>query len=137
MWHQTPRGGFSPWHCFRYETRREDHLARGCAVLEDLLVVIDVVDEGVERVDALLAGRARCGPTRRRGTMRGIRSKGKMRSVPGGVAVDVEGDAHLQQQPLGGVLVAQQLAVGERFDGFQQQLGVRPRPRRSSSNISS
>jgi hypothetical protein len=32
----------------------------------------------------------------------------------------------LQQQALGRVSVAQQLAVGEGFDGFEQQAGMRP-----------
>ena len=39
----------------------------------------------------------------------------------GGVAIDVEGDAHLQQQAFGGPLALQQLAFFERFDGVQQQ----------------
>ena len=56
--------------------------------------------------------------------------EGKDALGAGGVAVDVEGDAHLQQQALGGVLVAQQMAVGERLDGLQQQPRVRPRLRR-------
>ncbi len=43
------------------------------------------------------------------------------------VAVDVECDTELQQQPLGGMLVAQQLAVGERLDDLLHQLEVRPR----------
>ena len=43
------------------------------------------------------------------------------------VAVDVERDAELQQQPLGGMLVAEQLAVGERLNDLLHQLEVRPR----------
>ena len=46
---------------------------------------------------------------------------------PGGVAVDVEGDAHLQQQTLGGVFIAEQLTGVERLDDFLDQLDVRPR----------
>ena len=33
----------------------------------------------------------------------------------------------LQEQALGGVLVAEQLAVGERLNDLQHQLDVRPR----------
>ncbi len=45
----------------------------------------------------------------------------------GRIAVHVEGDAHLQQQALGGALVAQQVAIREALDGIHQQADVRPR----------
>ena len=59
--------------------------------------------------------------------MRGIRSNGKDPLGAGRVAVDVEGDAQLQQQALGRLLAALQLAVVERLDGVEQQprLGAR------------
>ena len=55
MWHQMPRGGFMP-DALRAEATSPSamHVARDDAVLEDLLVVVDVVDEQVQRVDALL-----------------------------------------------------------------------------------
>lgn len=40
---------------------------------------------------------------------------------PSGISVDVEGDAHLQQQPLSRLLAPDQLSVFQRFDRVQQQ----------------
>ena len=106
--------------------RGEDHVGRNDAVLEDLLLVIDVVDERVEGVDALLQAALDVVPFGRRDDAR-HQVEGEDALGAGRVAVDVEGDAHLQQQALGGVLVAQQVALGERLDGIHQQPGVRPR----------
>ena len=64
------------------ERGRADDLFRDDLVLQDLLIVIDVVDELVERVDALLEAALDPLPLLGALTMRGIRSKGKMRSVP-------------------------------------------------------
>ena len=50
------------------------------------------------------------------GMMRGIEVEGEDAFGAGGIAVDVEGDAELQQQALGGVLVAEQLAVGRAIE---------------------
>ena len=61
-----------------------DQFRRDDPFLEDALVVIDVLAEEVERGDALDQARARCGPIRWRGTMRGTRSKGKIFSTPRG-----------------------------------------------------
>jgi len=43
----------------------------------------------------------------------------------GGVTVDVERDAHVQQQPFGGLLPAKQLAGGQRSDDVDKQLRFR------------
>ena len=70
--------------------------------------------------------------------MRGIEVEGEDALGAGGIAVDVEGDAQLQQQALGGVLVAQQ--AGRRtsdLNDVQDQLHVRAGTRPSASNISS
>ena len=45
---------------------------------------------------------------------------------PRGIPIDIKGDAHLQQQALRGVFVAQQMAVGEGFHGFDQEAGMGP-----------
>jgi hypothetical protein len=43
---------------------------------------------------------------------------------PGRIRVDVKCDPHLQQQAVGSMLVAQQLAVGEAFDGIDEKLSL-------------
>src|SRR5581483_9058418 len=45
-----------------------------------------------------------------------------------GIAVDVEGDAHLKQEALGSMLVAQQVAFRQGLDGLDKQAGMGPRP---------
>ena len=113
-----------------------DHFGGNGAVLEDFLVVIDVVDEGVERVDALLEAAFDAVPFVRRDDARD-QVEGEDAFGAGGVAVDVEGDAQLQQQALGGVLVAEQLAIGERLDDLLDQLDSAAARAPSASNISS
>jgi len=43
------------------------------------------------------------------------------------IAVDVEGDAHLEEEAFGGVLLAEQLAIGEGLDGVERHLDMRAR----------
>ena len=45
----------------------------------------------------------------------------------GAVAVDVERDPHVQERALGGLLPAQQLALGHRLDQLHERTGRRPR----------
>ena len=97
--------------------------------------MVDVVDEVVERVDALLEAALDPVPFLGRHDARN-QVEGEDAFGAGGVAVDVEGDAQLQQQALGGVLAAQQLPVVERFDGVEQQAGLGP-GLAGASNISS
>ena len=88
--HQVGAGDVAPdaarridAHALRtVERGRADDLLGNDLVLQDLLIVIDVVDELVERVDALLEAALDPLPLFGALTMRGIRSKGKMRSVP-------------------------------------------------------
>ena len=95
------------------------------AVLEDLLVVVDIADEGVERVDALLEAAFNAFPFVGRDNARDqVEGKDPLRA--GGIPVDVEGDAQLQQQPLGGVLVTEQLAIGQGLNDLLDQFKVRP-----------
>src|ERR1019366_3200735 len=82
--------------------------------------------EGVEGVDALLEAAFDAFPFVGRNDARN-QIEGKDAFRAGGIAVDVEGDSQLQQQALGGVLVAEQLAIGERLDDLLDQLIVRPR----------
>ena len=125
MWHQTPPRRVDAHALRAVKGGRANDFLGDDLVLEDLLVVVDVVDEVVERVDALfepaldplpLLGAHDAGDQ--------VERKNALRA--GGVAVDVEGDAHLQQQTLGGTLAAQQLPVFERLNGLEQQAGFRP-----------
>src|SRR4051794_38141043 len=43
------------------------------------------------------------------------------------IAIHVEGDAHLQEEPLGRMFVSEQMAVREPLDGLDQEACVRPR----------
>ena len=89
--------------------------------------MIDVVDELVQRVDALpqpaldpvpLLGADDAGNEVEREEPLGA----------GGVAVDVEGDAHLHEHALGRLLAALQLALAQAADGVEQKLCFGPRP---------
>jgi hypothetical protein len=88
--------------------------------------VIDIADEGVQCVDALLEAAFDALPFVGRDNARN-QVEGEDAFRAGGIAVDVEGDAQLQQQAFGGVFVAQQLAVGERLNNLLDQLILRPR----------
>ncbi len=87
--------------------------------------MIDIVDEQLEGVDALLEAAFHVVPFGG-GNDAGNQVEREDALGAGGIAVDVEGDAHLEQQPLGGVLIAQQMAFRERLDGLQQKPGMRP-----------
>ena len=115
--------------------RGENHLGGNHSVAQDLLVVIDIVDEGVEGVDPLLETALDVVPL---GGGHDSRDQIEREDALGsrGVSIDVEGDAHLKQQTLGGVFVAQQMALGQGLDRFQQKPGMPP-GRPASSNISS
>ncbi len=111
---------------FPVERRRMNHFFRDDLVLQDLLVVIDVVDESVEGMDALLESALDPFP------FLGAHDPGNQVEREnalgaGGVAVNVECDSQLQQQALGRALAAFELPVLERLDGFKQQAGLRAR----------
>jgi hypothetical protein len=108
---------------FPVRGRGDNYFSGDNAVAKDFLVVIDVVDEGIEGVDALLKSALDVVPLAG-GHNPGDQVEGKDALRTGGVAVNVEGDAHLEQQALGGVFVAQQVPVRQGFDGFEQKPGV-------------
>ena len=69
-----------------------DHFRGNGAVLENFLVVIDIADEGVERVYPLLESAFDAVPLRRRDDARDqVERKDSLRA--GRIAVDVKGDA--------------------------------------------
>ena len=82
MWHQMPCGGFSPAQLLQQALARGDQPLGHDAVLDDLAFVVDVVDEQVERVDALLQPALDRAPTRATSMIRGTMSKGQTFSVP-------------------------------------------------------
>ena len=88
--------------------------------------MIDVVYEQVQGMNPLLQTAFEVLPLIGRNNP-GDQVERKNSLLPGGISVYVERDSHLQQQSLGGVLVSQKLAVGQRLDRLQQQPAVRPR----------
>ena len=106
--------------------RRADDLGGDDAVLDDLLGVVDVVDEQVQRADPLLEAPLDPVPFGGRHDP-GDEIEGKDPLGAGAVAVHVERDPHVQQRALGRLLAAQQLAVRHRLDQLDQRPGGRSR----------
>ncbi len=121
-------------HCFRKLAGRADDVGGDDAVLDDLLVVVDVVDEQVQRADPLLEAPLDPVPFGGRHDP-GDEIEGKDPLGAGAVAVHVERDPHVQERALGRLLPAQQLAVRHRLDQLDQRPGgrleARSRPRTS------
>jgi hypothetical protein len=109
--------------------RRLHDLGGDDAVLEDLLIVVDVVDEFVQRMDALPESPFEpvpfLGANDARHEIERKRALG-----PGSVAVHVEGDPELHQDPLGRLLTPLELTVAQRADRFEEKLRFGPRPAR-------
>jgi len=106
------------------DLRRKHDLPGNDAVLEDLLIVIEIVDEQVERVDALLETFLDAAPFGGRHDARDeVERENLLRS--GAFAIDFERDAHLEQRAFGGLLAVEQFAVGEALDVFYQGAGGR------------
>ena len=99
------------------------------------LVVIDVVDEQVQRADPLFEAPLDPVPLGRRDDPRD-EIEGKDPLGAGAVAVHVERDSHVQERTFGGLLPPQQLAIDHRLDELDQRPGSRPRLE-PTSNISS
>jgi hypothetical protein len=99
---------------------RFQNLGRHDAVLDDPLVVIHVVDEEIQRVDALLQAALDVAPLRCGDDTRNeIERKDALGA--GAIAIDVERDPHVQQRAFGGPLPPEQLSVGEGFNELRQR----------------
>ena len=122
MWHQTPPGGFRPTHCFSKAAGRRDDVGGDDAVFDDGLVVVDVMNEQVQRADPLLEAALDHVPF---GGGHDPRDEieGKDPLGAGAVAVHVEGDPHVQERALGRLLPAQELAVGHRLEQLDERPG--------------
>ena len=80
MWAHTPTGGSTPTHSGRKLTESAEQLGGEHAVGDDLLVAVEVVDEEVERGEALDQPGLDAVPLG--GAMtRGMTSKGQARSM--------------------------------------------------------
>ena len=79
----------------------EDQVLRHDAGAQHLALGVDVVEEEVERLDALLEAALAACPIPLAARMRGMMSNGISRSVAVGLAVDGEGDADAAEQKLG------------------------------------
>jgi hypothetical protein len=102
---------------------RLDELARHHAIEQDPLRVIAVVDEVIERADALLEAALDAGEVRGLDDPRhDVEGEDPLRA--GLVAVDVERDAHRQERALGGVLAPGELFLGDRAEARGEQLAA-------------
>ena len=136
MWHQMPRGGFRPAHGLEKALARGDQPFGHDAVANDLLIVIEVVDEQVQRVDPLLQTPLDARPLVELDDPRQDVERPDLLGA-GRVAVDVEGDAHVQQGQIGRLLPPLELALGERLPAAGPSSVPRGRGCPSASNISS
>jgi hypothetical protein len=109
--------------------RRSDDETRDHVVLKDLLVVIDIVDEFVQRVDALaqpaLDEIEVVGGQDARDHVEGEDALG-----PRLVTADGECDSHREQRLLGRLLPSFELTFWELPDQIDEQLGPGARPSR-------
>ena len=88
--------------------------------------MIDVVNDEVERADALLQAALDEAPFRRRDDpWHQIERKDPLGSSP--IAVDVEGNAHVEERALRGLLPPEELAVGQSFDELAERARRRAR----------
>ena len=95
------------------------------AIGHDPPLVVDVVDEEIERVDPLLEPAFDDGPLRRLDHARHD-VEGPDLFCPGLVAVDVEGDAHREERLVGGPLPLGKFAVGGFGEAAGEQLRAGP-----------
>ena len=95
------------------------------AVADDLAIVVNIVDEQIERGDALLQPALDRVPF---GGFDDARHHVERPDFFGArlVAVHREGDAQVQERPFGIALAALQFAVGKRFNPPHQRLAPRP-----------
>src|ERR1035437_9513154 len=109
----------------------ENDLTRHDAVVEDLLLVVKVIDEQVQRVNALLETLFQPAPLDRRDNARhNVEREDLLHARL--LAVHIEGDPHLHQRALGGRLSPHKLPLRKRLNAVHQvararagRLGVR------------
>ena len=105
---KMPCGGFSPTAARRYCGQPSDQVARHDAVLQDLARAVDVLDEGVQRAHALdQAGFEVCPGGGVDDARDRIEGEDLLRALLH--AVDVEGDAHAQEHPVGAARAARRV----------------------------
>ena len=104
---------------------RLNNLARNDPVFDDLLVVVHIVEKQVERLDALLEAAFDPFPLRR---LHHARQHVKRPDFFGRslIAIDIKGNAHMEQGAFGGLLAAVHLAVRQRADQLRQEGRFRP-----------
>ena len=126
MWHQTPWGGIETHAGLPETLRRADDLLGDHSILDDLLVVVDVVQEQVERSNPLPKSAfdpipfLPCDEA-------GHKVEREDTFLAALVAVDVERNAQVHQVPLSGFVVAQEVTFGERVDPVHQAAELRAR----------
>ena len=126
MWHQTPRGGFRPTHCGRKPLRRRHHVLRQHAVADDPLLVVQVVDQHVERGDPLPQAALQHLPFVAADDPRhDVERNDPLAALP--VAVHVERDAELHHRPVGRPLTADQVVRRDAADAMKERLAIGPR----------
>jgi hypothetical protein len=113
---------------------RRDDLSGDDAVLDDLLFVVDVIDKEVERGDPLAQPALDDLPLRSGHDARQQIEREDALGA-GAVAVDVEGDAHVEQCALGRTLALQELALGQAVDELDERLGLGPRTGRAREHL--
>src|SRR5262249_25080951 len=103
----------------------EDHLPGNDAIAKNPLLVIDVVDEFVQGMNALLQAAFDVVPIGgRNDSWNQVEREDPFRA--GRVSINVESDAQLKKQAFGGVFITQKMPVGQRFDRLEKKLDVRP-----------
>ena len=99
--------------------RRENDLARHDAVVEDPLLVVKIVDEQVQRVNALLKPLLQPEPlSRRDNAWHDVEREDLLHSSL--LAIHIERDPHLHQHPLGGRLSPRKLPRRKRFNALHE-----------------
>ncbi len=130
MWHQMPRGGVRPMHCLAKAGRGGHHVLGQDAVADDALLVVDVLQEQVERGDSLLQPALQPLPFVVTDDPRDdVERNDPLGALP--VAVDVERDAKLDHRAVGGPLPANQVVRRHAAHPLEQRLAIGPRPARA------
>ena len=93
--------------------------------LIDALLVVDVVDEKIQRRDALAQAALDHLPLAARDDARDD-IEGEDLLLPGAVAVHGKGDAGVEERALGGLLAAAEVAFVQGVDQLRERVGLGP-----------